>query len=275
MAKDKKLTAEDKKILSTLFWRSNLLQACSSSLVMQGHGVLYTLMPYLNEFYKDDDEERRAAWERHNMYYNVNPYTGGAVWSLMYVMEKKRSENKDAVSAESIQNMKIALMGPLAAIGDTIFQGSLGNIIAGLAMGFAMEGSWLGPILHLALWQAIEVLGKAGTMYYTYTQGESFITRLMETNLFSKLEDVISIVGLMMMGVLAGMTIKFNFAWEWVVNEVPFNIQTDILDKLLPGMMPLVILFIVFKLIKKRVQPAHIIYGMLVLGVILSYLHIV
>jgi len=118
-------------------------------------------------------------------------------------------------------------------------------------------------------------LGKAGTMYYTYTQGESFITRLMETNLFSKLEDVISIVGLMMMGVLAGMTIKFNFAWTLTVNEIPFSIQTDILDKLLPGVMPLVILFIVFRLIKKRVQPAHIIYGMLILGVVLSYLHIV
>ncbi len=275
MTAKKKLNAEDKKVLSTLFWRSNLLQACSSSIVAQGHGVLYTMMPFLDEFYKDDDEERKAAWERQNMYYNVNPYTGGAVWALMYVMEKKRAANKEEVSAESIQNMKVALMGPLAAIGDTIFQGSLGNIIAGLAMGFAMEGSWLGPILHLVLWQIIEVAGKLGTMYFTYTQGESFITRLMETNMFSKLEDVISIVGLMMMGVLAGMTIKFNFNWTITANEVPFNIQTDILDKLLPGVMPLVILFIVFRLIKKRVQPAYIIYGMLAIGVLLSYLHIV
>ena len=271
-----KLTSEDKKVLSTLFWRSNLIQACPSSIVSQGHGTLYTMMPYLDEFYKDDDEERRAAWERHNMYYNVNPYTGGAVWSLMYVMEKKRSENRDAVSADSIQNMRIALMGPLAAIGDTIFQGSLGNIIAGLAMGFAMEGSWLGPILHLALWQIIEVAGKLGCMYYTYTQGESFITRMMETNLFSKLEDCISVIGLMMMGVLAATTISFNFAWEVALAEtVKFNLQTDLLDKLLPGVMPLVILFIVFGLIKKRVRPDKIIYGMLIIGVILSYLHLV
>ncbi len=120
MAKNN-LTKEDKKVMWNLFWRSNLIMGSNNPVVMGGHGVLFTVAPYLEEFYKDDEAEKVAAFDRHSVYYNTNPYTGAIVWALIYIMEKKRSLNKTAVSGESIQNMKIALMGPLAAIGDTLF----------------------------------------------------------------------------------------------------------------------------------------------------------
>lgn len=281
MAKEKKeglftlSNSEDKKIVNKLFWRSNILQACTNVVVQQAHGVIYTLAPFLDEIYKDDEEERKAAYTRHSVYFLTNPYTAAVVWALVYVLESKRGKNKEDVSAESIESIKVALMGPLAAIGDTLFQGSLGTIIAAVCMGFAQEGSILGALLQIVIWGAIMFAGKYGLLVVTYKKGESFITDLLATNAFDRLTEVISVAGLMMMGVLTSTTVTFSLKWVIATGGTETNIQTDLLDRLLPGMLPLAIVFIVFKLLKKRVPPTRIIYGMMIIGVVMAYLGMV
>ena len=49
MAKNN-LTKEDKKVMWNLFWRSNLIMGSNNPVVMGGHGVLFTVAPYLEEF---------------------------------------------------------------------------------------------------------------------------------------------------------------------------------------------------------------------------------
>ena len=88
------LTKEDRKVMFNLWFRSNLIMGSSNQVVMGGHGVLYTVAPYLEEFYKDDPEERSAAFDRHSTYYNTNPYTGAIVWVLIYLLERQRSLTK-------------------------------------------------------------------------------------------------------------------------------------------------------------------------------------
>lgn len=269
------LTKEDKKVMWSLFWRSNLIMASQNQVVMSGHGVLYTVAPYLEEFYKDDDEERKAAFERHSSYYNTNPYTGAIVWALIYILERKRSLDKSSVSAEAIQNMKVALMGPLAAIGDTLFQGSIGTIIAAMVMGMAMEGNFMAPFIYLALFLLLFAGLKWVFLRITYVKGEDFVTELLQTDMFDRMEEVISIVGLMMMGCLTATTIRFNFNWVILVGGTETNFQADFLDKLLPGIMPLAILFSCFALLNKKVTPTKLIYGIMIICVIFSYLGLV
>lgn len=274
MAKNN-LTKEDKKVMWNLFWRSNLIMGSNNPVVMGGHGVLFTVAPYLEEFYKDDEAEKIAAFDRHSVYYNTNPYTGAIVWALIYILEKKRSMNKAAVSGESIQNMKIALMGPLAAIGDTLFQGSIGIIIAAMVMGMAQQGNFLAPIIYLGLFLILFAGGKWLFLRITYVKGEEFVTELLQTDMFDRMEEVISIAGLMMMGCLTATTIKFNFNWVINFGGVETDFQTAFLDALLPGLLPLVILFICFGLLNKKVTPTKLIYGIMVVCIIFAYLGIV
>ena len=274
MAKNN-LTKEDKKVMWNLFWRSNLIMGSNNPVVMGGHGVLFTVAPYLEEFYKDDEAEKVAAFDRHSVYYNTNPYTCAIVWALIYIMEKKRSLNKTAVSGESIQNMKIALMGPLAAIGDTLFQGSIGIIIAAMVMGMAQEGNFLAPIIYLGLFLILFAGGKWLFLRITYVKGEEFVTELLQTDMFDRMEEVISIAGLMMMGCLTATTIRFNFNWVINFGGVETDFQTAFLDALLPGLLPLVILFTCFGLLNKKVTPTKLIYGIMVVCIIFAYLGIV
>ncbi len=277
MAKNKNtaLTKEDKKVMWNLFWRSNLIMGSSNQVVMGGHGVLFTVAPYLEEFYKDDEEERKAAFDRHSTYYNTNPYTGAIVWALIYILERKRSLDRNAVSADAIQNMKIALMGPLAAIGDTLFQGSIGIIIAAMVMGMAQEGNFAAPFIYLGLFLLLFAGLKWLFLRVTYVKGESFVTELLETDMFDRMEEVISIAGLMMMGCLTATTIRFKFNWVINVAGTETIFQEQFLDKLLPGLMPLVILFSCFALLNKKVSPPKLIYGIMVICVIFSYIGIV
>ncbi|MCD7752331.1 MAG: PTS system mannose/fructose/sorbose family transporter subunit IID [Lachnospiraceae bacterium] len=269
------VTKEDRKVMFNLFWRSNLIMGSPNQVVMSGHGVLFTVAPYLEEFYKDDPEERSAAFDRHSTYYNTNPYTGAIVWVLIYLLERQRSLDKNSVSAEAIQNTKIALMGPLAAIGDTLFQGSIGNILAAMVMGMAQQGNFLSIVIYLGLFLALFAGLKWVFTYYTYVQGEEFIISLLQSDAFDRIQDVISIIGLMMMGCLTATVISFSFNWTINVGGTATDFQSSFLDALMPGIMPLAILFTCFALLNKKFKPTTLIYGILVICIVLSYLGLV
>ncbi len=273
--KEKKVSREDYKVMFNLWFRSNLLMASSNQVVMGGHGVLYTVAPYLEEFYKDDPEERSAAFQRHSTYYNTNPYTGAIVWSMIYLLERQRSIDRDSVSAETISNMKIALMGPLAAIGDTLFQGSIGNILAAMVMGMAQQGNYLSIILYLGLFFILFGGGKWLCLYEAYVQGEDFITNMLQSDAFDRINDVISIVGLMMMGCLTASVVKFQFNWVITVGGTETDFQASFLDAIMPGIMPLAILFTCFALLNKKISPVWLIYGIMAVCIILAYLGLV
>ncbi len=258
-----------------LWFRSNIIQGSSNQVVMQGHGVLYTLAPFLEEFYKDDEEERVAAFERHSTYYNTNPYTGAIVWALCYLLERQRGLDRNSVSAETISNMKIALMGPLAAIGDTLFQGSIGNIISAMCMGMAQDGNFFSIVVYLGLFMILFGGGKWVCLYFAYVQGETFIENMLASDAFDRINDVISIVGLMMMGCLTASVVKFQFNWIISVGGTETDFQAEFLDALLPGAMPLVILFTCFALLNRKVSPIWLIYGIMIICIIFSYLGLV
>ena len=93
--------------------------------------------------------------------------------------------------------------------------------------------------------------------------------------MFDRMEEVISIAGLMMMGCLTATTIRFNFNWVINFGGVETDFQTAFLDALLPGLLPLVILFTCFGLLNKKVTPTKLIYGILVVCIIFAYLGIV
>lgn len=272
---NKTISAQDKKVINDLFWRSNILQGTTNVVVQQAHGVIYTLDKYLDEFYKDDPEEKKAAYDRHSVYFLTNPYTGGIVWPLLYHLEKKRSENREAVPSESIENIKIALMGPLAAVGDTLFQGSLGTIMSAMFMGMAQEGNILGPIGYCLIWSGIVFFSKYFMVRTSYIKGEEFISELLSSNLFKEITKIVSIVGLIMMGYMAATVVTFKLNWVVNFGGVETNIQESLIDRLLPGFWSLVCVFGVMKLIDKKVAPIKIIYGMMILCIILAYLHIV
>ena len=132
-------------MLRKAFWRSFTLYAAVSPAKQGASGFCYSLMPFINKFYKNDEEGKKAALTRSMSYFNTTITLSTFIMGLVASMEKKNSEQKD-FDASSINAVKSSLMGPLAGIGDSIFWGVLRVIAAGIAVGLGMTGNILGEI---------------------------------------------------------------------------------------------------------------------------------
>lgn len=114
------LSKEEKKIMRSVFWRSWTMNASRTG-ATQYHavGVMYTLLPVINRFYKTK-EERAEALVRHTTWFNATMHINNFIMGLVASMEKQNSEDEN-FDASSITAVKASLMGPLSGIGDSFF----------------------------------------------------------------------------------------------------------------------------------------------------------
>lgn len=148
---EKKLTKKD---LKSVFWRAFLLPACYSMDRMQAPGFAYSMIPVLKTLYGDNKEKLAEACTRHSEVYNNTFAMSPLVLGIASAMEEEAANHED-FDVSSINNVKVALMGPLSGIGDTFFWGTFRIIGAGVGISLAEQGSILGPILFLVLYNMI------------------------------------------------------------------------------------------------------------------------
>lgn len=59
------VSKEEKKLIRKMFWRSGAMYASVNPVTMGGGGFCYSMIPFINHFYKDNEEKRREALTRH------------------------------------------------------------------------------------------------------------------------------------------------------------------------------------------------------------------
>ncbi len=255
MAKtNKKLS---KKALSKSAFRYNAcLQWCWNYEKMQGAGYAYSMVPAFKELYDDNDEICRNL-ERHMQFYNTNPWAGAVQFGASLALE-------EAYQVEVADSLKIALMGPLAAIGDTIQAILLNPPLNILAASLAAEGNWLGVLVAI-LPSLLTFVIRWPLFYYGYRKGEDVIADVAGTSTFDTLQAAASILGITVIGgfvpsilsalhfndITIGTTV--NEAGEEVANV--FSIQ-ETLDGILPYLLPVALVAICYVMIKNlKISP--------------------
>jgi PTS system mannose-specific IID component len=200
------------------------------------------MMPILRKLYKDD-EQLKAAYKRQLLFFNTQlTWGGGVITGLMSSMEQERARqeynNEEITMTDDLMyNTKAGLMGALAGIGDAIDSGTIQYIFIAIAVPWAQEGSAMGalfPFIAFALYQFAMGLffAKQG-----FSMGRN-ATSLMESAGIKTMIDLLSILGLFMMGVLAGNYITVTSSLSFDISGREFVIQ-EILDKIVPGLLPL------------------------------------
>lgn len=196
-----KLSAEDRKMLNKIFLRSFTVFASGAGGAAKAgaDGWLYSIMPAINRYYKDDPEKRADAMTRHTTWYNITQNVGTFAMGLVASMERENTLHDD-FDTESIDGTKVSLMGPMSGIGDAIFWGCLRVIAAGIGINIAMTGSPLGAILFLLIYNIPSILCRYFMTYLGFTLGTNFISRLYEGGLMRLVTRATSTVGLTMIG---------------------------------------------------------------------------
>lgn len=267
-----KLSADDRKMLNKIFLRSFTVFASGAGGAAKAgaDGWLYSIMPAINRYYKDDPEKRADAMTRHTTWYNITQNVGTFAMGLVASMERENTLHDD-FDTESIDGTKVSLMGPMSGIGDAIFWGCLRVIAAGIGINIAMTGSPLGAILFLLIYNIPSVLCRYFMTYLGFTLGTNFISQLYEGGLMRLVTRATSTVGLTMIGAMTAANVKFTSIISFPVEgSDPIALQSY-LDQIFLGLVPLCLtLFVLWLMRNKNVNVNVILVGIMVLAIVLG-----
>lgn len=237
---------------------------------LQATGVINALTPILKKLYGDDPDKMKEALERHMQFFNTEPSFGGPILSAVIAMEEEKA-NPDTpdVPDEAINGFKTGLMGPLAGIGDTLWQGTLIPILLSFTIPFAAQGNIvMGPIMFFVLHLGI-MLTLAYTLWMKgYETGKEGILSVMESGLLDKVLTFARTLGAIVIGALAAQFVNVSTPLEVPLGDEVLSIQTDVLDTLVYGLLPLAVTLFTYYLLKKQFKPTTVVFILIVVGII-------
>lgn len=272
----KQVSTDDRRMLNKIFWRSFFGQASRAGGQTRQHaiGFLYSIMPALDRYYKNDKEGKIAALVRHTQFFNITSNLSTLVMGIVAAMEREKSKDKD-FNANSIVAIKVALMGPLSGIGDSVFLGVLRVIAAGVGINMALQGSILGPILFFLIYNIPSTVIRYYLTYIGFTSGSDFITSMNKSGSMQVLTKAASILGLIMVGAMTSTTVTFKTILEFPIKDSdPVLLQTY-LDTIFKGLVPISLTLLCKNLLDKKVNVNIVMLGVVLLAIVLAILSIV
>lgn len=270
----KDLSPEDRKMLRSMYLRTNALYALWAGQAQAAtSGFMYIMEPALDRYYPDE-EQHREALVRHTSWFNITLAMCPLVSSIVAAMERDNSQNPD-FDTTSIDAIKASLMGPLSGIGDAIFWGVFRVIAAAVGVSLAASGSVLGPIVFLLIYNAASWIVRWVLNVLGFKLGGSFIAKASESGLMELVTKSATVLGMLMVGAMSASFVSFNIAATIPMPAGdPVAIQTYI-DAVFQGLIPLLLTLGCYKLVKKNVNVVWIILGLIVFGLVCGLLGIV
>lgn len=230
----------------------------------QGPAVVYGLEKSLRKLYKND-EDYVASLNNHFKYFNTTTWMANLLLGASLAMEEK-----DGIeSLEAVQSFKTGMMGPLAGIGDTLIWVLYPTIMGSIAAYMGLEGNPTGAIIWLIL-NIVFLVFRFKLFSIGYTSGIKLVTALgNKLNIFT---EAASIMGLTVVGALIPAVVKMNIGLVFKSGDVELPIQTEILDKIMPALLPAGLTFLVYKVIaSKKLSVIKIIFLVIILSLICAY----
>lgn len=255
-----------KKDLMKTYWRSYTMEWAWNYERQSNLGYMYAIMPALRKIYKDDDVKFKKALKRHLEFFNITPWLSTFPLGISIAMEEQNALKED-FDEESINNIKIALMGPLSGIGDSFFWGTLRVIATGIGTSLAMQGNILGPILFLVTFNVPAILARYYGMYIGYNIGASFIEKVQKTGLMDKLTYGASVLGLGVVGAMVATLVTINMPMKIGSGDDAQTVQ-KIFDGIVPGILPLLFTLFIFWLDKRGWKSQYILLLIAAIGIL-------
>lgn len=229
----------------------------------------YSMLPVIEKLY-DKEEDRIDAMQRHLEFFNTTPQLSTLILGITAAMEESKANDPD-FDSESISNVKVSLMGPLAGIGDSFIWGTLRIIATGVGVSLASQGNILGPLLFLLIFN----IPAQGLRYYLmhmgYKLGSGFLQKIQENGLMETLTYGASVLGLMVIGSMTAGNVAINVPLVIGEGDAATTFG-DICNTIMPGLLPLAFTLLVYFLVsKKNVKTTTLLLLFVVIGLAGSF----
>jgi PTS system mannose-specific IID component len=169
---------------------------------MQNLGFVFAVIPLIKSADMDDIEASRVL-NRHLQMFNTHPCLAGAVLGSVVKLEEEIKDGRE------VEDLKKALMGPYAAMGDAFFWGAWRPFSAIGGVVLMMEGVLWAPLFFLILYNPVPF----------YVRLKGFIEGIARAGAASILSaDSISRVS---RARSAGCPSSCSVSWRWRFRETP------------------------------------------------------
>ncbi len=235
---------------------------------MQGSGYLYIMMPQLRKMYGDHTPELKNVMKMQNQFFNTSNFFNTIIQGIDLAVEEREGYK----SLETVAGLKAGLMGPFAAIGDSLFAALVPAIMGAIAANMAIQGNAIGAFLWMAV-NFVIMWFRWIQLKFAYKQGVNLVTSMQGQ--LSALTDAATLLGVYVVGALAATMVNTQVIWVAHLGKMTVNFQSQI-DMIMPKLVPaLIVGGIYWMLGKKRMTSTRAIFIVIIVAVVLSALGVI
>lgn len=248
------------------------VQCCYNYERMMGMACGHTFVPVINDLYKDDPDgaaKRKEVMEREMEFFNVHIEFGSCILGMAIALEEQKSLG-EPIPGSFITSLKTSLMGPLAGIGDTIYQGVLIPILLAIFIDITLNFKTVwGAVLYLIIMVAISYIFSYANFFFGYKQGSDAIMDFLEKGILNKILLGAQVMGCMVMGGLIANYVSMSCGLVLKTSGSKFVVQETLFDAVMPKILPLGFTLLVYWLMaNKKWSSIKVILLIVVIGIV-------
>ena len=273
-----------KKTLDKSFWNWFFWNGCSQQAEsMLGMAFGQAMAPVVDELY-DSKEEKAEALKRHVTLFNTEAQVGSICNGIVCGMEEANANGQ--CTPDVINTVKVALIGPTSAIGDSLWVATIIPILLTICMsisqGLDSSMAWVGAAIYLLAYPVLTCILSRKLFYFGYKSGLEGMSGFMTTGKMDILTNSMNFMGLLVVGALTASFVSCSIPFQIVkdvfdaatgevlAGQVIFNADATI-NNIFPRLVPLGLTLGVYWLYaKKKWSPLKLMGLILVLAAILT-----
>ena len=239
-----------------VFFGSLFIQSSFNYQGMQNIGFAFSILP-LARWMGGKGDRIAALLTRHLQLFNTHPYLSGPIIGSVLHMEEICAVSGNERDGAAAADLKNALMGPYAALGDSFFWGALKPLAAVFSVALALQQTLLAPLAFLFLYNPPHIWIRSRGFVEGYRRGKEgidFIRTLDMPQLTGRMRWI-SLAGLGCLAALAGRLLPS-----------PSVSHIDIIVKLLY----LLLVILCYWGIKRGISQVKMLYCMFIIGCLIA-----
>ncbi len=187
------------------FWHGSSQQAET----IVGNCVGHAMTPVIGELYADDKEARIDAYKRSLTLFNTEQQVGAICPGIFIGMEEAHVNGQ--CTPEIMSAVKVALIGPTSAIGDSLWVATIIPLLLTLCMAITEFGgvcNYIGPLLYAIGYPIGTAIISWNLWKLGYNAGLEGVHRFMASGKLEQLTSAMTVLGLIVVGALTASNVN-------------------------------------------------------------------
>lgn len=236
--------------LVRIFIRSLFIQSSFNFWRMQNLGFVFALIPLIRSRNIDGMETRLLT--RHLQSFNTHPCLAGAVLGSVVKLEA------ESPGGQEVDELKRALMGPYAAMGDAFFSGAWRPFSAIGGVVLALDGVLWAPLMVLILYNPVSFYVRLKGFIEGYRRGKQGVVFIGGLDL-PGLAGSVRRLSVILLGILAALLVGEGVQVRAVVPD------------LMRGVLFSGVILLCFWMVARGISVITILYGAVALLLLFSF----